>query len=249
MPVPNRLDDVFRQARPALICYLALGDPQAAYADPEIFIDEGVDVLEVGVPSLNPDLDGPVIADSMRRAVANGVTNDCAAEMITSFREARGRPAVVWLSYAANAQEPGFAAAVEASGADGLLVLGAASACLHPPPATHAIQFLPHRPTSVEIVQATAATGYLMVAANEGVSGARCGIAPTSASLLARARDAGVRAPAVFGFGIADGAHARRAIDYGADGVVVGTAVLTAAMESRKAVRRLLRELRQALDD
>lgn len=249
MAIPNRLDRAFQPGRPALICYVPIGDPEASAADPELYVSEGVDVLEVGIPTPHPSLDGPVVTSSMRRALASGITNERACELIRGFRAGPGHPAAVWLSYAASARQPGFTEAVSASEADGLLVLGDAPAGVHKSIETHAVEFLPHSPTNEQIASAGEATGYIMLAASEGISGALDGVASTSAASLSRLRDAGIRVPIALGFGITNGAQARRAIRFGADGIVVGTAVLNASMQGTQALRRLLRELRQALDE
>jgi len=249
MPIPNRLDRAFQPGRPALICYFPIGDPETSGADPDLYLSEGVDVLEVGVPTPHPSLDGPVVANSMRRAMASGITNERACELIRGFRAGPGHPAAVWLSYAASARQPGFTEAVSASEADGLLVLGDAPAGVHKSIDTHAVGFLPHSPTNEQIASAGEATGYIMLAASEGVSGTLDGVASTSAASLSRLRDAGIRVPIALGFGITNGSQARRAIQFGADGIVVGTAVLNASMQGPQALRRLLRELRQALDE
>lgn len=249
MPIPNRLDRAFQPGRPALICYFPIGDPEARGTDPDLYLSEGVDVLEVGVPTPHPSLDGPVVANSMRRALASGITNERACELIRGLCARPSRPAAVWLSYAASARQPGFTEAVSASQADGLLVLGDAPADVHKGIDTHAVAFLPHSPTNEQIASAGEATGYVMLAATEGVSGALDGVASTSAEGLSRLRDAGIRVPIVLGFGVTNGAQARRAIQFGADGIAVGTAVLNASMQGRQALRRLLRELRQALDE
>jgi tryptophan synthase alpha chain len=249
MPMPNRLDHAFQPGRPALICYVPLGDPEASAADPDLYASEGVDVLEVGVPERRPSLDGPVVRNSMRRALDNGMTNERASELIRGFRAGPRRPAAVWLTYAPGARQPGFAEAVSASGADGLLVLGDVPAGVRKGIDTHCLWFLPHSPTDEQVADAAEATGYVMLAASEGISGALGGVAAASAARISRLRDAGIRVPIVLGFGITNGAQARRAVSFGADGIAVGTAVLNASMQGPAALRRLLRELRQALDE
>ena len=245
----NRLDEAFRLGRPALVCYLPIGDPLATHADAAVYLDQGVDVLEVGVPGADPNLDGPVIAGSMRRARACGMNNSTAARIIRAFRERLGDPATVWMTYPSAAVEPGWITDVTESGVHGTLIAGAAP-CDHPtPPGVHQVGFLPHHPTDVQLVAAAAATGYVLVAADDGVSGARTGLSPENRALLDRVRASGVTAPLTLGFGIADGASARAAVACGADGIVVGSAVVAAAMDSGAALRALLQDLREAVDE
>src|SRR5437868_11408822 len=46
----SRLEAAFERGRPALICYLPLGDPSAGEGLAELYADCGVDILEIGVP-------------------------------------------------------------------------------------------------------------------------------------------------------------------------------------------------------
>jgi tryptophan synthase alpha subunit len=64
----NRIDGVFERGRPALICYLPLGDPGVGADLVRTYAECGVDVLEIGVPGSYPYLDGPTISASLRRA-------------------------------------------------------------------------------------------------------------------------------------------------------------------------------------
>lgn len=246
--VANPLDAAFGRPRPALVCYLPLGDPGAPHADPALYLDCGVDVLEVGVPASDPSLDGPVIAASMRRARAHGMTNERAAARTRDMRERLGNPAVVWLTYASAVAEPRWARLVVESGVHGVLVLGGTRADPPLPPDVHGLGFIPHQPTPADLETAAAASGYVMVAADDGVSGARARLSAANAGLLARVRADGVSAPLALGFGISTAADASAAVACGADGIVVGTAVVAAAAVSAAALRRLLGELRAGLD-
>jgi len=245
----NRLDEAFRRGRPVLVCYLPIGDPLAAHADAAVYLDQGVDVLEVGVPGADSSLDGPVIAGSMRRARAHGMNNSSAARFIRAFRERLGDPATVWMTYPSAAAEPGWITDVTESHVDGTLIAGAAPGDHSTPPGVRQVGFLPHHPTNAQLAAAAAATGYVLVAAHDGVSGARTGISPENRALLDRVRASGVTAPLTLGFGIADGDGARAAVACGADGIVVGSAVVAAAMDSGAALRAILQELRKAVDE
>ncbi len=63
-----------------------------------------------------------------------------------------------------------------------------------------------------------------------------------------RIRAEGIGAPIVLGFGVSSGDQARVAVGIGADGVVVGSAVLRAALNGRNELAALLRDLREGLN-
>ena len=63
----------FTPGRQGVVCYVPLGDPVAsATAMLDAYADAGVDVLEVGIPSHGPWLDGAEVAASMARALGAG---------------------------------------------------------------------------------------------------------------------------------------------------------------------------------
>jgi tryptophan synthase alpha chain len=62
-------------------------------------------------------------------------------------------------------------------------------------------------------------------------------------------RSAGVTAPIALGIGLSTPEHVRAAVGMGADGVVVGSATVEAAMRGGQALRSFLHSLRDALDE
>ena len=117
----GRLAAAFARGRPALICYLPLGDPFGADDLAEVYAECGVDVLEIGVPGGDPYLDGKTIADSIRRARSAGVTARRAAELIGEYRAALPDTAMVWMTYPPDDPST-LPDAVAASGVDGFLI-------------------------------------------------------------------------------------------------------------------------------
>lgn len=240
------------RARPLLICYLPIGDPEACAATAARYADCGVDIIEAGIAVLAPVLDGAVITDSMHRAVAVGMTGRRAADTLAGELSTISGLAAVWMSYA----EPtaSYLTMVAESGACGVLLpdadQDALSATLAATPAArslHAIPFLPRPPTAVQIEAARSASAYVMLAA-AGVTGGRAEVGADNAAVLTDLRRAGVSAPIVLGFGIGTAAQAQRAIELGADGVVVGSACVRAALDGPDALTRLLDDLRRGLD-
>jgi tryptophan synthase alpha chain len=88
--------------------------------------------------------------------------------------------------------------------------------------------------------------GWLYVVTVAGTTGVRAELAPTLAPLAERAR-ALTDVPLYAGFGIASGEHARAAARL-VDGVVVGSAAVSAAEQGRAELVQLVRGLRAGLD-
>ena len=94
-------DALRSQGRKALVVYLTAGDPDfdTFLAAATAAIDEGADVLEIGVPFSDPVADGPVIQRAMGRALAAGGGFDQALRGVRALRE-RGQ--TVWYMNALN---------------------------------------------------------------------------------------------------------------------------------------------------
>jgi tryptophan synthase alpha chain len=250
---PGRLEHRFQNGRPTLICYFPLGDPLAPHDLADLYVQSGVDVLEIGVPGGTPELDGPVIADSLRRAADAGVTAERASQLIASLRHAHPEVGMVWFTYPPE-RPTTLVEPVVASGVDGLLLPGSAH--------DHAllartlesrrvplVHFLVHNPARRDLEAAVArGRGYVMLQANPGPSGAKPSALPDSAGVIGLLRRLGLTAPLALGIGISRPEQAREAIEMGADGVVVGSSVVEAMLAGEDTLRGLLTRLRKALD-
>ena len=216
-------------------------------------MDCGVDILEVGVPAAQPVIDGPTIAASLWRAAAAGVTPTSAAERIASVRAELPEQALVWMSYPQGNSRL-LANQVARSGADALLLPRQARrfgdvADMLERRGVHLIHFLAHDPRLRDIAAAArAARGYVMLQAAPGATGSRRGALTDSASAIEFLRRGGVTTPIALGIGLSTAEHVRAAVSMGADGVVVGSATVEAAMRGERALGSFLRSLREALD-
>jgi tryptophan synthase alpha chain len=251
---PNRIDAVFTGRRPALICYLPVGDPLLSADLPNLYVDSGADILEVGVPVRDPILDGPTISDSMKRAIADGMTTDRAASIISSFRKSLPEQPMVWMSYPDGQQSNESLAEYAAGcGVDGVLLptgvngydslateLERRGVCL--------LNFVRHELPEEDVQAAREAQGYVMLQAVPGLTGATPSTLPDSGASIRHLREQGVTVPIVLGIGISTSFQASQAIEMGADGVVMGSAVVKEALERPETLQGFLQELRGAID-
>lgn len=237
----------------ALAVYLPLGDPAAQMNLAEIYAESGVDIFEIGIPSKNPYLDGGVVRESMQRALDAGTDLNEATRLTAIIRRNHPNQAMVWMSYPSEALGHGFVDFAAKAGVDGVLVPSPPSALqgLRERLIGRGIELLPfvgERPTEEDIKAAGSARGYAMVQAAPGVTGMRDGV-PATAKTRIRELQERVGAPLLLGFGISTANDVKSAIAAGADGVVVGTAAVLAAVQSEADIRWLLLTLRRALDD
>ena len=87
--------------RPGLVAYITVGDPDLATTRDIALaaIDNGADVIELGVPFSDPLADGPVIQRAAERAVARGITLHNVLALSLELRQARPACGLVLFSY------------------------------------------------------------------------------------------------------------------------------------------------------
>jgi tryptophan synthase alpha chain len=221
-----------------LAVYFPLADPRIGPELLGLYAEAGVDVIECGWPAREPYLDGPDVRAAMARA-----TGDPAAALVAVRERLPAGPKILVMTYAE------FDHAL--AGADAVLAVA-------PPddPCRMALEakagsvaaFLPLPLAPDAVAAARRADFYVMQQAAHGFTGPRARLDPVNAGRIAHLRREGIAAPILLGFGVANGDHARAAIDLGADGVVVGSAALRAALAGPRELAALLLELRRGLD-
>jgi tryptophan synthase alpha chain len=240
----SRLDGAFPADRPALVAYVMVGDPSldASYEHARAILAHA-DVLEIGVPFSDPVADGPVIERAGVRALARGVKlADCLA-LAKRLRAETAKPLVV-MTYYNPVLRMGlarFAQQARAAGVDGAILpdvpleesgpVGAALAA----EGIDLIQLASPATGPERLARLAKATrGFLYVVSSFGVTGARADLAPETADLVRRVRDAcaGV-VPFAVGFGVSRPEHVQRLAAEGAPGVVVGSAIVARIEEGQ----------------
>jgi tryptophan synthase alpha chain len=257
----SRIAQTFAQAQAAgrklLIPYITAGDPNPRATVPlmQALVAAGADILELGVPFSDPMADGPVIQAACERALAQGVSLRGILEMVREFRRQDTRTPVVLMGYLNPIEAMGyaeFAAAAQAAGVDGVLVVD-----LMPEESEILLPLLRAQgldsiylvaPTTTEARMdeiARLASGYLYYVSFKGVTGAnRLDVAEVAGKLEQLRRH--TRLPVAVGFGIRDAESAAR----------VGSALVSLIGQPgrdeaalRQSVSQALGDMRRALDE
>jgi tryptophan synthase alpha chain len=228
--------------RAALMPYLMGGFPslEASREIGEACLDNGADVLELGVPYSDPLADGPVIQAAGAQALRAGATLDGVLDVGEAL--ARRAPVVVMayanLVLARGAEE--LAAELARRGIAGLIVpdlpLEEAGELLAACDAAGVALVPLVAPTTpddrLETIGARA-RGFLYTVSVTGTTGERAAMAERFADVVARAA-AHTSVPVALGFGISTPEQAAEAARAGADGVIVGSRLVRAAAEARE---------------
>jgi tryptophan synthase alpha chain len=233
----SRIENVFKTpGKTAFIGFAVAGDPDAATSlrIAKALIDGGTDILELGVPFSDPVADGPVIQRADERALAAGTTPDTIFKLVKEIRAYSEVP-VVFLTYYNIVFRRGidrFYREAHEAGVDGILIADMPveeSADVTAIAARYNIDpiFLVTQTTSDDRLKkiAAQARGYLYLVSVLGVTGVRDQVSSGAIELLQRVRRH-TDLPLALGFGISTPEHATTCAAAGADGVIVGSAIV-----------------------
>jgi len=251
---PNRLEALLASDGKLLVGYFPAGDPAIPVAMIDAYARAGVDVVEIGIKSDDPFMDGPVVKSSMVRSSGSGALADAGA--VVDRLRSRGH-AMAALVFAYSSRQ--FAGTLDGAGwrgIDGLLGL---------PPLERDVdrsirasarasgvgiaEFVPFAFGPADIERARAAEAYVMLQAAPGRTGTRERLDASCAARIRLLRAEGVSARIVLGFGISNAEHAAKAIEMGADGVVVGSQCVNKCLAGETALEDFLSGMRSALDE
>ena len=244
--MPSRIDATFArcraEGRAALVTYVMAGDP-----DPETSLKvlealprAGADIVEFGLPFTDPMADGPAIQAAGLRALKAGQGVARTLELVTRFRAGNADTPVILMGYYNPIHTYGvdrFLDDAVAAGIDGLIVVDL-------PPEEDDELCLPAREKGLAFIRLATPTtddarlpavlantaGFVYYVSITGITGTATpdfGRVAEAVSRIGRHTDL----PVVVGFGVKTGAHAA-AIAKGADGVVVGSALVDALHRS-----------------
>jgi tryptophan synthase alpha chain len=222
---------------PAFVPYLVAGDPNedASREYVEALARGGADVIELGLPFSEPIAEGPTIQNAIVRALEAGMTPQGFLDFVDSLDV--DVPLVCMTYYNlvyqyGDAEGPRpFVEAAADVGIDGFVVpdLPAEeadtlrSACDEFGLDLIFIVAPTTRGRRLEHIM-DQVSGYVYVQARLGTTGAREDVSGRTEESLARIADWDV--PKAVGFGIKTGEHADRIVSAGADGIIVGSALV-----------------------
>lgn len=241
-----RIDAAFARCRAekraALVTYVMAGDP-----DPETSLKvlealpkSGADIVEFGLPFTDPMADGPAIQAAGLRALKAGQDLKGTLSLVRRFRERDADTPVVLMGYYNPIHTYGverFLTDAREAGIDGLIVVDL-------PPEEDDELCLPAREQGLAFIRLATPTtddrrlpavlantaGFVYYVSITGVTGTATPDFGKVAQAVSRIT-AKTDLPVVVGFGVRTGAHAA-AVAQGADGVVVGSALVDALARS-----------------
>jgi tryptophan synthase alpha chain len=240
--IDQRFSELRQQGRAALVTFVTAGDPDAetSRAILAALPAAGADVIELGMAFTDPMADGPAIQVSSQRALKVGQTLKKTLGMVRDFRAGDNATPIVLMGYYNPIYVYGvdrFLADAKAAGVDGLIVVDL-------PPEEDDELCLPALKAGLNFIRLATPTtddgrlpavlantsGFVYYVSITGITGAA---APDTAKVITAVEriKRHTKLPVAVGFGVRTVEQAR-AIAKGADGVVVGSALVSALRES-----------------
>jgi len=236
--IERRFAALKKEGRAALVTFTMAGDPDydTALEIAKALPKAGADVIELGMPFTDPMADGPSIQAAGQRALRGGQTLKKTLALVREFRKTDDQTPIVLMGYYNPIYIYGverFLADAKVAGIDGLIVVDL-------PPEEDDELCIPALKSGLSFIRLATPTtddkrlptvlnntsGFVYYVSITGITGAAAPDAEKVRAAVARIKRH-TKLPVAVGFGVRN-ADSARAIAEGADGVVVGSALVDA---------------------
>ena len=239
----NRIDKKFNELKSmnqkALICYVVAGYPDIRTSEHIItsLINGGADIIEIGIPFSDPIADGSTIQDAIQNSLISGTTPDMCLELASRVRKTYPDIPLIIMTYSNILFRKGytqFAQQAKESGIDGFIIPDI--------PIEEAKEYLdsvkrigistiflvsPNTSEKRLKIISKICTGFLYVISIYGITGERKDFDEYTIESIKRVKKViADNLPLAVGFGISNPQHVRYMIDAGADGAIIGSAII-----------------------
>ena len=229
----SRIVEAFQNHK-AFIAFITVGDPDLETTERVVHaaVENGADLIELGIPFSDPTAEGPVIMEADEVALKAGTTTDKVFELTKKLRKTITVP-MVYMTYANVVFSYGcekFAQKAADAGIDGLI--------LPDVPYEEKEEFTEVfdrygldlismiAPTSEDRIAMIAkeAKGFIYMVSSLGVTGTRSEIT-TDISAMTDLVKKNTEVPCAVGFGISTPEQAKKMAEF-SDGAIVGSAII-----------------------
>jgi tryptophan synthase alpha chain len=234
--IERRFAALKTEGRAALVTFTMAGDPDYAtsLALAKALPKAGADVIEIGMPFTDPMADGPAIQAAGVRALKGGQTMIKTLDLVRAFRQDNDDTPIVLMGYYNPIYIYGvdkFLIDAKTAGVDGLIIVDL-------PPEEDEELCLPALKAGLNFIRLATPTtddkrlpavlnntsGFVYYVSITGITGSAAPDAGKVSAAVARIKRH-TKLPVAVGFGVRN-AESARAIAAGADGVVVGSALV-----------------------
>lgn len=233
--ITQKFSELKSQNQCALVAYICAGDPDynTSLEILKGLPKAGADIIELGIPFLDPAGDGPIIENASKRAIANGASLKRTLLMAAEFRKTDDKTPIILMGYynpVLKYDPQKFFYDAAESGVDGILIVDL-------PIEENEENFIFAKKNNIDLISLIAPTtdenrikkiitrsgGFLYLISMLGITGTKLAKIEENKMNLQKIRNHS-SLPTVIGFGIKEPKQAGEFAKIGADGIVVGSA-------------------------
>ncbi len=237
--IERKFSDLKQAGQTAFVAYICAGDPnlETSFEILKALPKAGVDIIELGVPFLDPAGDGPIIESASKRAVEGGMNLSKTLKMVADFRKIEDSTPILLMGYYNNFLRYGlnkFFTDAQNSGVDGVLIVDL-------PLEERDEIYSEISKTNIDLINLVApltdearikkiadekySSGFLYLVSMLGITGTKQANIEDNKINLQKIRE-NSKLPVVIGFGIQTPDQAKEFSKIDADGVVVGSTIV-----------------------
>ena len=229
----SNIREAFKNGK-AFIPFITCGDPDLETTGKIVraAVENGADLIELGIPFSDPTAEGPVIQHANLVALQGGITTDKIFDFVRELRVDVKVP-IVFMTYANVVYSYGterFISTCAEIGVDGLILADVPyeeKADFDPTCKKYGLDLISMiAPTSEDRITMIAkeASGFIYIVSSLGVTGVRSEITTDIGAMVKLVRSA-TDVPCAVGFGISEPAQAKKMASF-SDGAIVGSAII-----------------------
>jgi len=234
--ISESFSKIKKEERIALMPFLMAGDPDLETTS-RILLElqaNGADMIELGIPYSDPLADGPIIQLAASRALSSGTSPDKVFNMLSGLKNELSIP-IILFTYSnplINIGLEAFCLEASTAGVSGLVVpdlpleeAEKLSEIAEAKGIDLVLLVAPTTPTDRMKKIAETSNGFTYLVSVTGVTGERSSLEDNVGSLVQQLKNTSA-SPVAVGFGISDAKHIQQVREWGADGAIVGSALV-----------------------
>jgi len=218
----------------SLIPFITAGDPDKKSTLKFLrSLDKYADTIELGIPFTDPMADGPIIQDAVKRALESDTSIDDVLDIVKAFRKTSNTPIILMTYY-----NPVYVYGVEKF-VDSAVRAGVHATIVVDLPVEESDEYLTvcaehglgniflAAPNTGEerLKKIDEVSSFVYLVSNFDITGSKKGVSELTCSAIERTKKNCVK-PVAVGFGISEPSHVEEIMSAGADGVVIGSALV-----------------------
>ncbi|MCF8378111.1 MAG: tryptophan synthase subunit alpha [Bacteroidales bacterium] len=247
----NRIDSLFQNKKAQILSvYFTAGYPELEDTMKiiETLDKSGADMIEIGMPFSDPVADGPVIQESSKIALGNGMNLDLLFKQIKTLRQKTQIP-VILMGYINPVFRMGmeiFLNKCQHAGIDGLILPDLPAEeyeehfkSLFEERGINNILLITPQTSDTRILEIdNLSRGFIYVVSNYATTGGQSDFSSNQLSYFRRIKNLNLKNPLMIGFGISDKKKFNTVCEYAAGGIV-GTSFIQALNEQGKIEKKV----------